>query len=175
MATYNNLTAAQLAAIGQGPSFPLQFSTSGGLKDVALASGVDKINQSIHSILTTIPGERVMNPNFGSLLYQLIFEPNDFVLRDLLYLYTVDALARWEKRINVVSINFPITGDDLENGIVRLQVRYVITATGQSGSFIFPFQRHAESMGGLDQPNSAGPSPVGSPLNQPIVIGMLGR
>lgn len=59
-------------------------------------SGMERINQSINHILSTRIGTRFFLPDFGSKLYTLIFEPNDFILYDLLKRYIKEALEKWE-------------------------------------------------------------------------------
>jgi phage baseplate assembly protein W len=56
---------ALLRVLGSGPSFPFTFATTGNIRAVALAQGLLKINQSIHAILSTRPGERMFLPEFG--------------------------------------------------------------------------------------------------------------
>ncbi len=42
-----------LRIIGSGVSFPFKFSEAGRVNSVSVSKGVQKVNQSIHSILTT--------------------------------------------------------------------------------------------------------------------------
>lgn len=56
---------AALRVIGSGAAFPFAFSASGGFQSVEVVNGLAKINQSIHTILATRRGERVMRPTFG--------------------------------------------------------------------------------------------------------------
>lgn len=51
--------------IGSGPNFPFIFSSTGRVKSVEISDGIKKINQSIHIILNTRRGERIMLPEFG--------------------------------------------------------------------------------------------------------------
>lgn len=148
-AAFGYLPPSALKVIGVGPAFPWAFSGVGSIKTVTTANGIDKINQSIHLILTTRPGDRIMVPEFGSRLPDLVFEPNDQVLQDLLYIYTVEALRRWERRIRITQVTFPTTDSDIENGIVRIRIVYTVLQTNQQGSFVFPFQRHPMSSGDL--------------------------
>ena len=48
--------------LGRGLAFPLQFNPRG---EIALANGERDIEQAIHLILSTVPGERPMRPGFG--------------------------------------------------------------------------------------------------------------
>ena len=52
----------------------IQIASTGG---IALISGDASVRQSILMLLTTTPGERVMRPDYGCSLRQLVFSPND--------------------------------------------------------------------------------------------------
>lgn len=134
--------------IGKGISFPFTFSARGKSRQVDLGAGVEKINQSIHMILSTRPGERMYLPEYGSHLPDLVFEPEDQILYDSLYEYTVDALDRWEKRIRVENVT--IMGSEYlskhygtDNSFVGIQIDYVILSGHVQGSYVFPFQMGA--------------------------------
>lgn len=63
--------------------------------------GLDHLRQSIIDILTTYPGERIMRPEYGSRLRDLIDRPvNAQWLADL-YFEVAYAIARWEPRVKV--------------------------------------------------------------------------
>ena len=128
--------------IGTGISFPIKFSE--GKKDQLLdtASGVDVINQSIRLILGTRIGERYNNNEFGSNINDLIFEPNDLILKDLLYYSIVTALQRWEKRITILDINF----DEQSEHLIHIVINYKINSTHTVGSYVYPFVRNAMPM-----------------------------
>lgn len=51
--------------LGSGATFPFSFSSIGDVKSVSVSSGLAKVNQSIHNILSTRKGERVYRPTFG--------------------------------------------------------------------------------------------------------------
>jgi phage baseplate assembly protein W len=143
------LPLSALKAIGIGPAFPFSLTGSGSIQTVATANGITKINESIHLILTTRPGERIMNPEFGSRIMDLVFEPNDAILQDLLYLYTAEALQRWERRISLEQVLFPTNEQDIANGIIREKIVYIIRQTNITGSYVFPFARYGATMSAL--------------------------
>ena len=120
--------------IGQGLAFPLQLNPRGG---VALATGVDEIEQAIRIILGTVPGERVMRPTFGCRAWELIFDPANSATHSLMSLYVREALAMWEPRItinDVIATNDP----DHEGGLL-VEINYSIRDTHDPRSFIYPF------------------------------------
>lgn len=68
---------------------------------VATVADLDSINQSIYSILSTKPGERLFNPEFGSLLEELLFEPIDDRTAFMIWDYLVKALGTYEPRVRI--------------------------------------------------------------------------
>jgi uncharacterized protein len=72
---------------------------------VAMVSGDDAIRQSIMLLLTTLPGERVMRPDFGCPLHRLLFAPNDATTAGLAIHYVRQAVVRFEPRVDIVSLD----------------------------------------------------------------------
>ena len=52
-------------------------------------------------VLATAPGERVMRPQFGCRIWDLLFEPVTANLLGLMAQAVRDALAQWEPRVEV--------------------------------------------------------------------------
>ena len=130
----NNL----LEIIGQGIDFPLSFTNSRQVGTIRQSNAGERINDSIHIILSTRIGERVMNPEFGSRLPELVFEPNDPTLQRLLVFYTAEALNRWEKRIEVLRVVIINDYEDDRNQI-GVQIEYTIRNSHIRGSYVYPF------------------------------------
>jgi len=72
---------------------------------IAMVSGDEAIRQSILLLLTTLPGERVMRPDFGCPLHRLLFAPNDATTAGLAIHYVRQSLVRFEPRIDIVSLD----------------------------------------------------------------------
>ena len=81
-----------------GWSVPLNPAFAGGL---AYAAGPEKVRQSIHLILDTEPGERIMRPDFGCGLRRYLMKPNTTATRALIQREVALALKLWEPRIDV--------------------------------------------------------------------------
>ena len=75
---------------------------------------------SIVNILCTIPGERVMEPEFGSRLQLLIFEPNDEILHQEIIEETKGALSRWDPFIDVRGV-----APEIDEDQVKIFIDYV--------------------------------------------------
>lgn len=78
------------------------------------------VKSSMLNILGTRVGTRIMLPEFGSHVPDLIFEPNDFILEKLLRRYTVEAIERWEPRLNVLTAEIRVSGHEVH---MRLSCR----------------------------------------------------
>lgn len=75
-----------------------------GARDGRAIDGVDHLRQSIIDILTTYPGERIMRPEYGSRIRDLIDRPvNAGWLADL-YFNVAQAITRWEPRVRVLRV-----------------------------------------------------------------------
>lgn len=74
---------------------------------------------SIMMILGTIPGERLMLPEFGSRLPLLIFEPNDVILVQQLRAETAQAIQRWDPSLVVVGV-----APEIDDNTVRIYIDY---------------------------------------------------
>lgn len=127
--------------IGRGLQVPECFDSFTGKTQVN--SGVERINQSIHHILSTRVGTRFLLPEFGSKLYTVIFEPNDYILKDLCKIYVEEALNKWEPRINNIQVQ-PV----VESGgnSVPIYITYTLINTNITGNYVYPFNREVYEM-----------------------------
>lgn len=128
----NNLRNREF--LGQGLAFPLQVTPRG---EIALASGERDIEQSIRIILETSPGERVMRPEFGCRIHELIFAPNDAATEGLLIHYIEQALERWEPRIDLQEVN--VSTDPNSGATLLVEIRYETKDSHDERSIVYPF------------------------------------
>lgn len=80
----------------------LQISPRGGVEMVEDGAS---IRQAILLLLSTVPGERVMRPEYGCNLHRLIFSPNDETTAGLAIHYVRRALERWEPRVEIIHLD----------------------------------------------------------------------
>jgi phage baseplate assembly protein W len=118
---------------GRGFSWPMRLSTKGGLAE---SSNLQKIHESLHIVLGTQYGERVMRPTFGCNLKSLVFSPNNASTAALARHYVQDGLKQWEPRIDVQDVT--VTNNNTQ-GLLLIEIRYRIKATLQADSLVYPF------------------------------------
>lgn len=127
--------------VGRGWSFPPRINSHGGIE---MVSDHEEINQAIRIILETAQGERVMRPEFGSRLHELVFAPINEETMALARLYVEDALAIWEPRITVKEIQVFGPFQDALNyktapGSLTIEIQYEIKLTADQRTLVYPF------------------------------------
>src|SRR5687768_4781614 len=90
---------------------------------VGLVHGDEAIRQAIMLLLGTVPGERLMRPDYGSYLHRLLFAPNDQTTAGLAIHYVKQALQRWEPRIEIEEIDADPDPDVVSRLNIRLRYR----------------------------------------------------
>ena len=110
------------------PLLPLP-DDNGQLNYPSLAQSVREL---IQVLLSTRPGEQLMQPGFGAGLENLLTEPNTVATRSRIKDLVEDALKRWESRIVIDGIAVdPVS--DAASGVadgVRVEIAYRHTRTG---------------------------------------------
>ena len=87
--------------VGTGWRFPIGVDRRGR---IAVATYADEIEQAMHIILSTAPGERVMRPEFGCRIHELLFAPINVSTMTAASHYVREALARWEPRVEIQDV-----------------------------------------------------------------------
>ncbi|MBC2802378.1 GPW/gp25 family protein [Rhizobium ruizarguesonis] len=123
--------------LGKGPQFP--FRSRGAAESAlfsAMSDGEEKIRQSVQLILATAPGERVMRPDFGCGVHELLFEPLTSGLTALVTDRVNTCLARWEPRIDILKVD--VRPDDDEPRLL-VHITYRIRANNAVNNVVYPF------------------------------------
>ena len=120
--------------LGAGVAFPLALDSQGR---IAMRSLEDQVRQSILLILRTARGERVMRPDFGAGLEQLVFSPLTGASVALAAHQANEALVRFEPRIEVLSLVGRI--DPTQEGVLLLELQYRVRRTDTTFNLVYPF------------------------------------
>jgi uncharacterized protein len=122
------------AFLGSGFAFPLRIEPRGGF---AFASYEADVEQAIFHILSTAKGERVMVPDFGCGMHDLVFSPNTATQAGAVASEVRAALVRWEPRIDVLDVAVSIGGDQGE--LLEIRIDYRIRANNAFYNTVYPF------------------------------------
>jgi phage baseplate assembly protein W len=117
---------------GQGWRMPILPDAAGGLGYI---DGDDNIVQSVELSLRTVAGERVMRPNFGTTVADLLFAADSAQNLHRLEVAVDDAIKQWEPRVEVDQVQAVIVGDTQ----VDVTVDYRILRTNTKRNLVFPY------------------------------------
>ncbi|MFD5750776.1 GPW/gp25 family protein [Streptomyces sp. NPDC127033] len=93
----------------------------------------DHVRDLIEQLLFTSPGERVMRPDFGCGLLDLVFTPNSPELASALELSVQASIQRWLGELIEVEALDVVS----EENVVRVYLRYVVRATASRRDEVF--------------------------------------
>lgn len=119
---------------GSGLAFPLAVTPQGRL---ATASDDTKVEQSIWLILSTAKQERLMRPDYGCGIHDLVFSPSSPQSVGQIVDELRRALVAQEPRIDVLDV----TGDipPGEANLLLLRIDYRIRANNALANMVYPF------------------------------------
>ncbi|HEV8495428.1 MAG TPA: GPW/gp25 family protein [Gemmatimonadaceae bacterium] len=120
--------------LGVGWKFPLQVTPSGA---IAKARYEHRVEESVYLILATAKGERVMLPDFGCGIHELVFAPNTPSTIGLVAQQVRRALVDWEPRIDVLDI--VVDSPEGEPNLLLIKVGYRIRANNALANLVYPF------------------------------------
>ena len=121
--------------LGTGWSFPPKFDKYS--KSVVMDNSEVDIENSIRIILGTYPGERLMNPEFGCAVKRMSFENLDEGNVTRIEEIVGNALIQYEPRVKFQSIE--VISKNLEEGLIVLQLNYMIINTNTRHNIVFPY------------------------------------
>lgn len=121
--------------LGRGWASPVALDARTG--KVATAQYEEDIRQSIRIILETAPGERVMRPNFGCGIHELVFTALDSTTQQLIRSSVEESLRRCEARIEVLGV--VVEEKAATEGQLLVEIEYRVRKTNQIGNLVFPF------------------------------------
>jgi len=124
--------------LGKGWKFPVSIKN----EKIALSEGEDSIKESILIIIGTAKGERVMRPDFGCGIQELVFAPNNTSTATLISVYIKEALLKWEPRIEVLNVS--ATPDKEEGNRIDINIEYRIRTTNTKRNIVYPFYLEAK-------------------------------
>jgi hypothetical protein len=110
----------------------LQITPQGS---IPMVEGDNSVRQAILLLISTMPGERVMRPEYGCDLHRLVFAPNDDTTAGLVIHYIQRALERWEPRIEILRLD---AGRNAERpALLDILLEYRVLATQRVEALTF--------------------------------------
>ncbi len=134
--------------LGVGWSFPLEVVSPGEhdnakAGELRIAEYEESVRQSIWLILGTSKGERVMRPDFGCGIYDLVFETNSASAAGRIEEEVRNALLFFEPRIDVLEVRVE---NDGRGEVLMISIDYQIRATDNMFNLVYPFYLERNSV-----------------------------
>lgn len=125
--------------LGRGFAFPMRVDGRG---QVEMVSGEQSIAMAVRLILGTAVGERIMRPDFGCMIHDLVFHPVSANTCSLVTMYAQQALIKWEPRIEDVQVQtYP---DPSSENTLLIQIQYKVRSTNNLNNLVYPFYLRRE-------------------------------
>ena len=121
--------------LGKGWKFPPGFEKNTG-KTLMVADEED-VFQSLEILIGTIPGERLMQPAFGTALSQFLFKPMGSELATMIKGTLTDNLIRYEPRIAVNQIEVDL--NRMIDGMILVMIDFTIRQINARHNIVYPF------------------------------------
>lgn len=119
--------------IGIGWEFPPTFDLTG----VKLVESNNDIHESLKILLSTVKGERIFRPEYGCNIQQWVFSKMTLSERTLIIDTIKKSIKIGEPRITLTNVSVEIK--DSNEGILWINIHYVINTTNTPDNIVFPF------------------------------------
>lgn len=123
------------AFLGSGWSFPPAFDRSEA--GVAMVSAEADIRESLWILFTTIPGERVMLPDYGCRIHEHVFDGIGETLFTYLRTHIEHAVLYYEPRIVLEDVDIAVP--DVLDGALNITLVYSIIQTNTRNNLVIPY------------------------------------
>jgi phage baseplate assembly protein W len=120
--------------LGAGWGFPVKSDDKTGV--LKRAEYEESVRQSIWIILGTAKGERMMRPEFGCGIYDLVFEINSDVTAGRVAQAVREALVQFEPRIDLLDVHVRPAN---EGEALFISIDYRVRATNSAFNLVYPF------------------------------------
>lgn len=125
---------ANTGFLGLGWNFPVGLDAH---RIKMAPDSYEDIRQSIWIILATSPGERVMRPDFGCGIHDLVFGVNNAATATAVTRAVREALATWEPRIDVLDAY--AAPDPSRPNVLVIEIDYQVRSTNSRFNLVYPF------------------------------------
>jgi phage baseplate assembly protein W len=121
--------------LGKGWGFPPVFDPH--TANIELVEEEEDIRQSLIILISTIPGERVMQPLFGCDIHSMVFKNiNTNTITQIKDMISM-AIIRYEPRIDVENIE--AVRNEYERQRLDIKIIYTVRTTNIRTNIVYPF------------------------------------
>lgn len=119
------MTTQTLDPYGRGWAFPPSFNV---LTGIGMVEGADDVREAMQLLLMTLPGQRIMRPDYGCDLEEFLFQNIQSPMIGAITGRIVDAVLDYEPRVVLNAV--VVDQDDADPNCITIKVLYRLRATG---------------------------------------------
>lgn len=120
--------------LGRGWAFPVEFNQN--TSQVLLTEKEEDIRQSLIILLNTTIGERVLRPEYGCNMEDLLFEALNVTTATMITNRIKRAILFHEPRIKTDQVDLR---PDFQEGRVEVLISYTIISTNNRKNLVYPY------------------------------------
>jgi len=120
--------------LGVGWKYPVMTD---GQKRIAISRYGEDVEEAIRIILGTAKGERLMRPEFGCGIHDLVYASINHATIAQVELAVREALTVWEPRIEVMKVSTDTQA--AADGKLLVSIDYRLRATNTMANLVYPF------------------------------------
>jgi len=120
--------------LGRGWAFPI---VAGGAGQLRYVEGDAAVKEAVEIVLGTSPGSRVMRPEFGCGIWELVMEANTAQLQGRVQVRVREALVRWEPRIDVLDVR--VESPPEKKNLLLIRIDYRVRSNNAFYNLVYPF------------------------------------
>lgn len=120
--------------LGIGWKYPVRVGNEGR---IAMSQYETDIKESIWIIIGTAKGERMMRPDFGCGIHELVFAPINTATITLVENSVKEALTFWEPRVELIKV--AALSEYAAEGKLLVNIDYRVRTTNNRFNLVYPF------------------------------------
>ena len=114
---------------------PISNATRDGVFKLS-TNTIEKYTANLYTLIFTSVGERVMEPEFGTIIKYLLFEPITEDIYQKIKTDIIEKTAIWIPEISIVSIGFGDEEQDRENNKLTIRIDFKLKQDSTIQDFI---------------------------------------
>lgn len=124
--------------LGTGWGFPVTFQKENTRCGIRTVSEIDDIRESLTILFSTRPGERVLRPDYGCSMDDMVFEPVNESLKNYLIDLIEKAILYYEARIDLENVDLK---DESIEGRVIISLTFSVRTTNSRFNYVFDYYK----------------------------------
>ncbi len=121
-------------------AYGFQFPTNGGTLFKPTYTSYEAAKSNLRNLLLTAKGERVMQPEFGTGLHDLLFEQMGDDFENRLVDTITDSVNFWLPYINIDEINVELTDEMKDRNQVGMNIKFSVGDNIETDNVTFTLQ-----------------------------------